>query len=332
MARDVIMPALGMAQETGVIVAWLKKPGEAVKAGEPLFEVETDKAVMAVEADADGVLSDLRRREGDEVPVGEVIARIAPQGEAAAEPAPRAEVAALALPGGPPEPVPSPSPAPNGDPDAAKGASRRDEGRILASPKARRLAAERGIDLRALVGAGVPQPFHAADLDRVPARRAGPAATANRVVARADARAFLAFRALLAEEGTAPADAAVWAAFAAASLREAAGGGASPLVVAVERPGSAAASFGDPDLGALAQVRETDDRSSPALILRDLTGRRVTEVALARDAGPSLCVAGGEGGYSLSLAWSDASLSEDQAIALLEAFAARIEQPLRHLL
>jgi pyruvate/2-oxoglutarate dehydrogenase complex dihydrolipoamide acyltransferase (E2) component len=54
MPHDVIMPALGMAQDTGLIVSWLKKPGDAVKTGDALFEVETDKAVMEVEAVADG--------------------------------------------------------------------------------------------------------------------------------------------------------------------------------------------------------------------------------------------------------------------------------------
>ena len=59
MPRDVIMPALGMAQTTGSIVRWLKQPGDAVKAGDVLMEVETDKAVMEVEAEADGVLTDV---------------------------------------------------------------------------------------------------------------------------------------------------------------------------------------------------------------------------------------------------------------------------------
>ena len=60
MAQTVIMPMLGMAQETGVIVSWLKAHGDAVRAGEPLMEVETDKATMEVEAAHDGYLADLR--------------------------------------------------------------------------------------------------------------------------------------------------------------------------------------------------------------------------------------------------------------------------------
>ena len=77
------MPALGMAQETGVLVAWHKKPGEAVAEGEVLFEVETDKAVQEVEAQGSGFLTDVTAAEGDDVPVGQVIARISETAEGA---------------------------------------------------------------------------------------------------------------------------------------------------------------------------------------------------------------------------------------------------------
>lgn len=74
MSRDVIMPALGMAQKTGLIVRWLKQAADPVKAGDVLMEVETDKAVMEVEADADGTLTDVTAAVGEEIPVGDVIA------------------------------------------------------------------------------------------------------------------------------------------------------------------------------------------------------------------------------------------------------------------
>ena len=76
MAHDVTMPQLGMAQDAGKIVSWAKAPGDAVAAGEALFEVETDKAVMEVEAPAGGYLSAVAYGDGAEVPVGAVIARI----------------------------------------------------------------------------------------------------------------------------------------------------------------------------------------------------------------------------------------------------------------
>ena len=76
MPHDVIMPALGMAQETGVILSWLKKPGDQVSPSDALMEVETDKAVMEVEAAAEGVLSDVKAAAGESVPVGQVVAVI----------------------------------------------------------------------------------------------------------------------------------------------------------------------------------------------------------------------------------------------------------------
>ncbi|MGB8623626.1 MAG: lipoyl domain-containing protein, partial [Paracoccaceae bacterium] len=76
MPHEIIMPALGMAQDTGLLVNWLKQPGDAVKAGDALFEVETDKSTMEVEAPADGYLTDVSAAAGDDVPVGQVIARI----------------------------------------------------------------------------------------------------------------------------------------------------------------------------------------------------------------------------------------------------------------
>src|SRR6516165_12640427 len=76
MAVSVVMPALEMAQETGKLLAWLKKEGEPVKKGEPLLEIETDKVTVEVEAPADGVLAALKAREGTDVPVGQTIAWI----------------------------------------------------------------------------------------------------------------------------------------------------------------------------------------------------------------------------------------------------------------
>jgi len=138
LATDVIMPALGMAQETGKVLRWLKAEGDEVAKGEPLMEVETDKVTVEIEAPTDGLLAGLRAAEGAEVPVGQAVAVILAPGEAlpengasaAKEPkaAPVAQAVAAA-------PVEAPA---------------REARRRLASPKARRLAAEQGIDLDAL--------------------------------------------------------------------------------------------------------------------------------------------------------------------------------------
>ena len=81
MAFSVVMPALEMAQETGKLIAWRKKEGDRVSKGEPLLDIETDKAVVEVEAPADGVLTGIKASEGSEIPVGQTIAWIVAPGE-----------------------------------------------------------------------------------------------------------------------------------------------------------------------------------------------------------------------------------------------------------
>src|ERR671938_83649 len=101
MGTDVIMPALGMAQDTGKVLHWRKAPGEFVVKGEPLVEVETDKVTVEIEAPASGVLANVTVAPGDEVPVGRVIAVIqepgaatplSPEGRSHAERAPAPQV------------------------------------------------------------------------------------------------------------------------------------------------------------------------------------------------------------------------------------------------
>src|SRR5678815_1264297 len=81
MAVSVVMPALEMAQETGKLVSWLKQEGEHVRKGEMLLEVETDKAVMEIEAAADGILAGVTAKPGDVVHVGHTIAWLVQPGE-----------------------------------------------------------------------------------------------------------------------------------------------------------------------------------------------------------------------------------------------------------
>src|SRR5918912_2551883 len=82
MAVSVVMPALEMAQETGKLISWLKREGEPVRKGEMLLEVETDKAVVEVEAAADGILAGVTAQPGDVVHVGHTIAWLVQPGEA----------------------------------------------------------------------------------------------------------------------------------------------------------------------------------------------------------------------------------------------------------
>jgi pyruvate dehydrogenase E2 component (dihydrolipoamide acetyltransferase) len=146
MAISVVMPALEMAQETGKLVSWKKNEGEAVKKGELLLEVETDKAVVEVEAGADGILGGILAKAGDVVPVGQTIAWLLKPGEAppaSATPTQTGRTGAAA-----PQPTASAAPA------AAATAAVASAGPVQISPKARRLAKEHGVDVTKLKGTG----------------------------------------------------------------------------------------------------------------------------------------------------------------------------------
>jgi pyruvate dehydrogenase E2 component (dihydrolipoamide acetyltransferase) len=139
------MPALEMAQENGKIVSWLKKEGDAIAKGEPLLAIETDKAVVEIEATADGVLAGVKSHEGDEVPVGVTIAWIVAPGEQ--PPAESSASAPSARKIGAQTAAASPTAAPAEPAAAAEGGAR-------ISPKARRLAKERGVDIGRIRGTG----------------------------------------------------------------------------------------------------------------------------------------------------------------------------------
>ncbi len=137
------MPALEMAQETGKLVSWLRKEGDTVAKGQPLLEIETDKAVMEVDSPADGVLAGIKVQPGADVPVGETIAWIVAPGEAIPTNVASMQTARTIT-------LPNTDNATFEKPGA--GSSRGVSPRI--SPKARRLAAEHGVDLTNLRGSG----------------------------------------------------------------------------------------------------------------------------------------------------------------------------------
>ena len=155
MAISVVMPALELTQETGKLVSWRKKEGEAVAKGETLLEVETDKAVVEVEALADGYLAGVKAKEGDVIAVGRTIAWIVNQGESApADEAPAAAAASAA--------TPAARAAESADP-SADGANFGSKLKI--SPKARRLANELHINLDTVRGSGAGGEILASDIE-----------------------------------------------------------------------------------------------------------------------------------------------------------------------
>src|SRR5829696_522726 len=183
MASDVVMPRLSDSMEEGTVLKWLIDEGGEVKRGAPLVEIETDKANMTYDADTDGVLVEIVAQEGDTLPIGEVIARIGEPGEAkgdgkpaAKEPAQDDEGQGEAAEGAEDadegkaaegEPAPAAATAGGGETEAGGGeaaigtATRRPasgngagDGRIKASPVARRMARELGVELAAVEGSG----------------------------------------------------------------------------------------------------------------------------------------------------------------------------------
>src|ERR1051325_3795910 len=182
MPTDVIMPALGVAQEKGTLLKWLKSEGESVKKGEPLMEIETDKATLEIEAPASGILASVTAAAGDEIPVGNRIAVILVEGE-------NPKIAAAGKENPPLSPFEK---AGSILPKSAESVSERDTkttvsgqnlsvspfekgeskgdfpNRILASPAARRIAKERGIDLASVIGSGPEGAVLALDLERAP--------------------------------------------------------------------------------------------------------------------------------------------------------------------
>jgi pyruvate dehydrogenase E2 component (dihydrolipoamide acetyltransferase) len=170
MATEVKLPRLGQGMESGTIVKWLKSEGEPVEKGEPLYELDTDKVTQEVEAEASGVLLKIAIAEG-EVEVGKTIGFIGDQGESvAAEEAPAKSAE---------QPVEEPKreepkePAPQ-----AQDSNGSSNGRIKASPLARRIAQERGVDLAQIHGTGPDGRIVAEDVERAGAQPVAAAAAA----------------------------------------------------------------------------------------------------------------------------------------------------------
>jgi pyruvate dehydrogenase E2 component (dihydrolipoamide acetyltransferase) len=175
MATEIKLPRLGQGMESGTIVKWLKSEGDKVEKGEPLYELDTDKVTQEVEADASGVLLKIAVAEG-EVEVGKTIAVIGEQGEKVETP--EAEPSADGS-----QEEGSPGPARDEERERGRQASSEQSeqvteikaptdngsGRIKASPLARRIARERGIDLSAVAGTGPDGRVVAEDVERAAA-------------------------------------------------------------------------------------------------------------------------------------------------------------------
>jgi len=179
MATEVVLPRLGLTQDEGTVVRWIKAEGSRVTKGEPLFEVMTDKATLEIEAPATGVLLKILVAEGGTVPVATPIALIGAPGEVLPAMAPPQGAAAAGSADG--DIGGSIRPAPPEMVGAGVGATAPDpSGRVKISPRARALAEMHGLDVRALVGTGpagriIERDVQTAVLSRTAAPAAAPA-------------------------------------------------------------------------------------------------------------------------------------------------------------
>jgi hypothetical protein len=343
MAHDIIMPMLGMAQETGIITAWKKQAGDAVKASDVVMEIETDKTTVEIEAGHDGYLAKVLADVGVPVPVGQVVAVISTDAADIDKSAPKASAPVEAPKVAAPAPAPvAPPPAP---PVAAKPMPvtgrpkmpQSGDGRVLASPKAKREARERGIDLGRLVRLGVPEPIRSADLAKAgAAATAGAATSLMRVtIEREPFERFVAW--LASDADLAVSSTVVWAAFAAGSLRRATGLG-NDTALAVDASGFSdedAATLLDPDLSGLRGLKGEASTGAPALTVLDLTDTPLSDYRPAGSrALPHLTIANGPASDYLDivLEFDPAEMGPISALEFLKDLAERAHNPLRHLL
>lgn len=330
--KPVIMPVLGMSQDSGVLVGWSKEPGDAVKQDDILFEVETDKSVVEVPAGINGYLAARLASAGDDVPTGETIAIIS-EGQVA-DPIDRAysqsakTTASSEQPPAEQPTTPAVTPPASKKPDSGKRHTPSPGGKILASPKLKRLAHQAGYDLALLAATDHPQPFHASDFEALKNanesahKRTGTAATSEavtRLSARISPVELDAFLGWANDHIESASDASVIAAFAGASLGD-------HSTVRIDRRGISET------YAAHTQLSKTvATEGEPDVIVHDLRGTLISSAELPPDSAPVISIVGSDNELTLTLTCIDSLLAGKDAAVILDNFAGRMADPLRHL-
>ena len=322
MPSDIKMPQLGMNQDSATILAWLKAVGDKVAVGDPLFEVETDKASMEVEASSAGFVAAILAPEGENVPVGATIAVLADSEDALANyaPAPNQAEQNLEAPQAkeneakPPTstsasaPASAPASPPQPSPDKSD--------KVLASPLAKRLASERGIDLTQLRSKGAP--IHAADLKNASSASSasgGASSASGGALSQLNARPDGTAMSALLNRAQDADRALVFASFVAGAWR---------AVFDEETPISIIALDGS------TRLYNGESAHQNPLSLLDLCDTRLHAYAPAPQ-GLTLAIARDGAGYNLTLSFEEATIPLHLAIKLLDEIAARVEDPIRQL-
>lgn len=365
MPHDIIMPVLGMSQDSGVLVAWLKEPGEAVNADDPLFEVETDKSVMEVNASVSGYLVARLAAAGDDVPTGETIGIIGKEpvdnpidrayqaGEASSTQvadAPSATSQREQASSAASEQKSSESAKSEQEPSAFKdtkastvdhskaasfaintrpaSAASTTNGRILASPKLKRLAAQAGYSLDSLRQAGYPEPYHAKDFEHLEqlalARQQQSALTATalprRLQAQVPVEALEHFQRWAAQHAGIHQSTQILAGFLGSSY-------GLPCTVKVE---NTRRTVHWQTHNRLSATTETDQEAD--IILRDLRHTRIVDASQGIDTLPVITLTAQSSALQITLECSASQLTAQQAQTLIQNFADRVAEPLQHLM
>lgn len=348
--KEIIMPALGMAQDTGEIVAWRKSPGDPVLATDILLEVETDKSVMEVEAGHAGYIAAILADAHDVVPVGSTIAIIS-----------SIKPKNLSIPSGSASTNTTESSIPTSVSKTASaftannihvknaGTIRSSDGaldRVLASPKTRRLSDEQGLDLRRLVQHGVPQPYHVADLETLKAlSNDSPVHNATTQVSELPSSLTLRVDACVPTSGhvafmdwiTKHKDISVpvhmiWLRYATAALRRSTERDSVSLIVEISRTGGTDGCYADADRARLSKsIAKTVDLT-PTLVVRDYSNSPIVSVIASAHVAPVLTIRQEQENYLMSLDYRLEQFDENVAIEFITDFAGRVREPLRHLL
>lgn len=331
MMHDIIMPALGMTQDSGRIISWKKRVGDEIAVGDILMEVETDKTTMEVEAQHSGFLAKLFSEEGTDVPVGEVIGIISDtetDGEIPESPSPskpEKETNPSATP-----PVGAPEPEVTNLSRTPAFDKHNKYGKILASPKAKRLAREHGFDLGYLVQSGLPQPYHVSDLKQFESMPPAHASNIEIYVrAEVDGKAFWEFGELINNRAGLPITVAM-AAFAARSYQEVLG--TRDVVVQVDTLHDITISYTVPEFACLSKIVQTDETRLPDLIITDLTQTRISNLKCGPSLVPTFTIGVKGDRVEIVLISSQGSLDQLQLVNCMGGFINRLEEPLMYLL
>lgn len=341
MSHDIIMPVLGMNQDTGIIAEWLKQPGEWVASGDVVMSVETDKAVQDIESRYEGYLSHVKYEAGAEVPVGDVVAQLTAQpesdldsassetdtGKAATTQSPVAEKAPAHV------TTPQPShktPQPSHNTGLVKTGLPSVGGKILASPKAKSLLRDRGIAISDLTDDGVAQPIHAADVMAYEPkiRQKHVASSMGKIHSVVSPDAIVVTEEWLASDELSVSRAELLAVLVAGALRYSkvieSGVDCSVVIPADD------CCLLNPDLVGLGDLQKSQDENG-FVSLWDFTESSIAGFELDSDAKLNVSVFGGDQ-WTVELRFDTNVIRPKQAIVLLSEITRRISQPLRQLL